>query len=131
MKDGTDGDTFGFKLKVVSLGRDADGEEESSCVIEHVETQASLPGKQRPSGAHQLALWATLKTMAPSGTVNLEDLLNGYVAKMPPGEGRDLRKRDAKRALEGLIAKRLAFMHENDRVSLTSLVTSGEKDWLS
>lgn len=134
MKDGTDGESYAFKLKVVSLGFDADGEEESSCVVEHVDKVEPTPGtgKQRASGRHQLTMLDILQTMAPSGTVNYDDLVAGYVAKMPKGsEGRDNRKRDAKRALEELITKRLAHMHGEDRVSLTSLVTAGDDGWLT
>jgi hypothetical protein len=133
MKDGTDGESFSFKLKVIPLGVDADGEPQSSCVIEHVEAPPAEKGsgKQRASGRHQLTMLDVLKTMAPSGTVNYEDLVAGYVAKMPKGASdRDNRKRDAKRALEELITKRLAHMHDNDRVSLTSLVTTGDDGWL-
>lgn len=133
MKDGTDGESYAFKLKVVPLGFDTHGEEETSCVVEHVEQVAATPsnGKQRATGRHQLTMFDILRTMAPSGTVNYDDLVAGYAAKMPKGgEGRDNRKRDAKRALEELITKRLAFMHSSDRVSLTSLVTTGEDGWL-
>lgn len=132
MKDGSDGESLSFKLKVVPLGLTPEGEEESSCVIEHVEEAPVTPsGKQKPSGAHQVALLDVLKIMAPSGSVNIEDLMAGYKKKMPAAEGeRDRRGRSGHRALEGLIAKRLAFMHGEDRVSLTSLVTSGDEGWL-
>lgn len=133
MKDGTDGSTYSFKLKVIELGVDSDGEVESSCIVEHVEAapqDASTGSKQKPTGRHQQLMIDTLKTVAPSGTVNLEDLVAGYVAKTPKGEGRDRRRRDALRALEELIAKRLAYMQGEDRVSLTSLVTSGDEGWL-
>jgi hypothetical protein len=46
-------------------------------------------------------------------------------------ERRDRRRRHAQVALEGLIGRKLAFMHENNRVSLTSLVTSGNDEWLN
>lgn len=134
LKDGMDGESYSFKLKVVELGRDAEGEMESSCVIEHVEAQPAEKGtgKQRATGRHQLTMFDILKTMAPSGTVNYDDLVAGYVAKMPKGsEGRDNRKRDAKRAIEELITKRLCYMHSEDRVSLTSLVTTGDDGWLT
>jgi len=132
MKDGTDGGQFPFKLKVIPLGFDDAGEAESSCVVEHVE-EAEKPagtGKQKPSGRHQTLMLDVLKTVAPSGTVNVDDLIAGYALKMPKTEGRDNRKRDGKRALEELITKKLAFMHGEDRVSLTSLVTSGDDGWL-
>lgn len=132
MKDGSDGEALAFKLRTVELGETPDGEIESSCVVEHVETAPSeqISGKQKPSGRHETAMFDMLKLMAPSGTVADEDLVAGYAAKMPKGEGKDRRKRDAQRALEGLIAKRLAYMHAGDRVSLTSLVTSGDTGWL-
>lgn len=135
LKDSEDGATFAFKLKVVRLGVDADGEEESSCVIEHVDAAPAAAGgvgKQRATGRHQLTMFDILKTMAPSGSVNYDDLVAGYVAKMPKGsEARDNRKRDAKRAIEELITKRLAHMHDEDRVSLTSLVVTGDDGWLA
>jgi hypothetical protein len=133
MKDGSDGESLSFKLKVVELGLDDDGEAQSSCVVEHVDAEpAVLPsGKQKPSGGHQQAMYDILRVMAPSGTVAYEDLVAGYVAKMPKGEGKDRRSRDAKRALEQLISKKLAYMHGEDRVSLTSLVTSGDDGWLT
>jgi hypothetical protein len=133
LKDLADNESFSFKLKVIPLGLNADGEEESSCVIEHVDSApGAANGKQRPSGAHQVALLDMLKIMAPSGSVNYEDLVAGYAKKMPPSEGpRDRRKRDAQRALDGLIAKKLAFMQGEDRVSLTSLVVAGDDGWLA
>jgi hypothetical protein len=133
LKDGSDNESFSFKLKVIPLGLNADGEEESSCVIEHVENAPGEGhGKQKPSGPHQVALLDMLKIMAPSGSVNYEDLVAGYAKKMPPSEGpRDRRKRDAQRALDGLIAKKLAFMQGEDRVSLTSLVVAGDDGWLA
>jgi AAA domain len=132
MKDGSDGESFAFKLKVIPLGHDADGEEESSCVVEHIDAapQEQRTGKQKPGGRHETSLYDVLKTVAPSGSVDLEDLVEGYLAKMPKGEGKDNRKRDAKRALENLIAKKLAYMQGEDRVSLTSLVTAGDEGWL-
>ena len=132
LKDAEDGQEFAFKLKTVQLGRDAEGEVETSCVIEHVDAAPEAKGgKQRATGRHQLTMFEVLKTMAPSGSVNYEDLMNGYCNKMPKGEGpRDNRRRDGKRAIEELITKRLAHMHDNDRVSLTSLVTTDDDGWM-
>jgi AAA domain-containing protein len=133
MKDGSDGASWSFKLKTLVLGLDQYGEEESSCIVEHVEqSEAPASTKQRPSGKNQIPLYEVLKVMAPSGTVNYDDLVDGYVKKMPKsGEGRDRRRRDAQRALEELIAKKLAYMHGDDRVSLTTNIKLDEGDWLS
>lgn len=132
MKDGSDGESLSFKLKVVPLGFDAEGEEESSCIIEHVESApAETTRRQLPGKGNETIVFDLLKIMAPSGTVAYDDLLAGYLAKTPKGESTNAQRRShAKRALEGLIAKRLAYMHGEDRVSLTSLVTSGG-DWLT
>lgn len=133
MKDGSDGENIGFKLKTVVLGLDADGEEESSCVVEHVDTPAGEPkSKPRPVGKHEQAMLDLLKVMAPSGTVNYTDLVEGYLKKMPAGESSKAQRRSkAKGALEGLVARRLAFMHGDDRVALTSLITTGDEGWLA
>jgi RecA-family ATPase len=40
-KDGEDGDRFAFRLGVVELGEDADGDPVSSCVVQAAETQQS------------------------------------------------------------------------------------------
>ena len=133
MKDGTDGESFAFKLKVVDLGLGPEGEAESSCVVEHVET-ASTPeasSRKQKLGPRESIMMDLLKTMAPSGTVNEEDLLEGYKAKVPRGDGRDQRRTHASTALTGLIAKKMAFKHGEDRVSLTSLITTGDEGWLS
>ena len=71
-----------------------------------------------------------LKVMAPSGTVAEEDLVEGYKAKVARGDGRDQRRTHAYSALNNLIAKGKAYKHGEDRVSLTSLVTTGDDGWL-
>lgn len=132
-KDGSDGESMSFKLKVIPLGHDADGEEESSCIIEHVEAAPTTPsGKAKPAGKHEIAMLDMLKTMAPSGTANYDDVVAGYLAKMPAGDSTKAQRRSkAKGALEGLIARRLAYMHGEDRVSLTSLITTSDEGWLT
>ena len=132
MKDGEDGAAWNFKLKPIILGVDDYGDEESSCIVEHIE-QAESPVvvKAKPTGKNQVPLYEVLKVMAPSGSVDYDDLVAGYIRKMPRGEGRDNRKRDAKRALEELIAKKLAFMHGDDRVSLTTSIKLDDGEWLN
>lgn len=131
MKDGTDGINLAFKLKVVDLGVNTEGEPESSCIIEHVDTPTDgAPSKPGRLGPREAIMHGLLKVMAPTGAVNETDLFEGYKAKVPKGEGRDQRLNHARQALTGLIAKRMAYMHGEDRVSLTSLVTTGLEGWL-
>jgi AAA domain len=132
MKDGTDGESFAFKLKIVDLGYDSAGDRETSCVVEHVETppeEASGTRKVRLGKNEQIML-ELLKVVAPTGTVNEEDLIEGYKKKVAKGEGRDQRKAHAVRALTGLVAAKKAFKHGEDRWSLTSLITTGDDGWM-
>jgi phage/plasmid primase-like uncharacterized protein len=48
-KDGEDGWRTSFKLKRIVLGEDEDGEEVSTCVIEHVEQGAAPPQSRGPN----------------------------------------------------------------------------------
>jgi hypothetical protein len=128
MKDGSDGAAFSFKLKVVPLGENDEGEEESSCVVEHIESAPVEASKHQRVGPREAIVLDLLKVMAPSGTVAQEDLIEGYKAKVPKPDGRDQRRAHATVALTSLVSKKLAFMHGEDRVSLTSLVTNAT--WL-
>lgn len=112
-----------FKLKTVMLPSLEGEDVETSCVIEHTEQEPQASsGRAKPSGAHQILAYDTLKVMSAGGSVNLEDLMLGIVAKTPKTEGRDFRRRNAERALHSLIAKKLAFMQGEDRVSLTTAI---------
>lgn len=132
MKDGTDGESFAFKLKVVELGTDSDGEPESSCVVEHVEAapEAERSARKIKLGSREQIVFDLLQVMAPSGTMAIEDLVEGYKAKVAKTDGRDQRRAHAVFALNNLIAKGKAFKHGEERVSLTSLITTGEDGWL-
>jgi hypothetical protein len=136
MKDGMDGEQWPFKLKVVPLGTDLEGEEESSCVIEHVE-QAAVPTdhnvkavlKGLPKLVHD-----TLAVMAPSGTCHITDLIDGVKKKLPRNEGeKDLRRQRAREAISRtLIPGGYAYMHGEDRISLTNIVQVEEEPaWLT
>lgn len=132
LKDFEDGAVFPFKLNPVELGFDAHGEAETSCVVEHVEASAAPERNTRKVklGHREQIVFDLLKVMAPSGTVSEEDLVEGYKTKVLRGDGRDQRRTHAFQAINSLIAKGQAFKHGEDRVSLTSLVTTGDDGWL-
>lgn len=126
-KDSVDGEKWPFKLKNVVLGVDEDGDEVSSCVVEHTD---DLPpegsARQRPSGKYEPIVYEVLQRMAIGSSVHVDDLLAGAAKQMSKeADGRDLRKRNAKRGLDGLIAKKLAFVRE-DRVSMQSVMNVDE-----
>jgi AAA domain len=132
LKDAGDYENFAFKLKVVELGNDLDGEPESSCVIEHIgSAPPESSRKVQPKGLPKLVL-DTLKIMAPSGTCNIEDLIEGVKTKLPKAEGRDLRRQYVTGALmRSLIPLGWAFMHGEDRIGLTNIRQLEEPAWLS
>ena len=129
MKDGMDGARLAFKLTTVALGFDPDGDEESSCIVQHVEEQPQQNIKRaKPTGAIQIITYELLKRMAAGGSVDVNELGDEVVSELPKPEGRDERKRYFWRAITGLVSKKLAFM-QGTRVSLTAVVEGEE--WLS
>ena len=133
MKDGGDSEAFSFKLKVVGLGENQYGEPESSCVVEHIDSAPGETGhKVKLKGLPKL-VYDTLATMAPSGTCNVEDLIEGVKTKLPKSDGaRDLRRQNVLQTLSrSLIPAGWAYMHGEDRVSLTNIVQQEDEAWLS
>jgi hypothetical protein len=130
MKDGYDGENWPFKLKVVELGSDVEGEPESSCIVEHVDQgEAPSGGKKAQLKGLPKLVHDTLATMAPSGTCSIEDLIEGVKVKLPKeGEGRDLRKQNISKAISrSLIPGGYVYMHGEDRISLTNIQQA--QDW--
>lgn len=131
-KGGKDGDKFGFKLVPVVLGRDKAGDDYGSCRVEYTDDLPTAGTKIRPKGANQIIFLDVLKTMAPSGTANLEDIINGALVRKgkPLDAGKQTRddQRNLRRAVDELIAKKLVWMHGGE-VSLTPLVTGGADDF--
>jgi hypothetical protein len=54
-KDGEEGAEFGFKLNTVSIGEDDDGEDITSCVVEHTAAVAEVRTEERPQGRQRKA----------------------------------------------------------------------------
>lgn len=111
MKDGEDGLRFGFKLEVVPLGIDADGDAITSCIVvesdlptpEVKETRVAdtLRGKLGP--VERLLLDTVEQDYPTESRVRYDDFISAAMAKMPVDEDkRDTRKQRVVRALEGL-----------------------------
>jgi hypothetical protein len=113
MKDGDDGTEFGFRLETVMVGFDEDGEEVTSCVVEHTDGTSvraiAAAAQQGPKGAVERLVMMQLEELIGLGSelVHVNDLLTSVCAQMPhdPNDGkRDRRNFRAHRALEGLVA---------------------------
>lgn len=125
MKDGSDGEAFTFKLKTVALPSLGD-EPESSCIVEHVDSAPQEKASRRPLTGVPKLVYDTLAIMAPSGSCDIVDLIEGVKKKLPKGgEGTDRRRQYIMTALNRtLVPGGHVFMHEEDRVSLTNIQSS-------
>ena len=113
-KDGQDGKSFPFSLKLHNLGKDSDGDEITSCTIEQ-----ALPNifiKPPPQGSKQQAAFKSLKghiatlsnpplsiAGSPSGvpSVKFEDAV-AYLAGTLTTTAKNKRSNEARRLLAGL-----------------------------
>lgn len=125
MKDGEDGPRMPFRLNRVLIGLDEDGEELSSCVVEH--TDDAPPRTVKKLNARQQCVLDTLRAMAPDGgDVDKTDLVEGALSRDPdPG-----RRRDYPRAIEALCDYGYAE-ERNGRVKLLGAIEQPEQDWLA
>jgi len=112
MKDGMDGEEFGFKLATVLLCKDLDDEDVTSCVIEHVEggaSRASLQDakKKGKHGANERLVLLCLNELMEvgEGRVAADALFGAVVGQMlppAPGSKRDRRREMAMTATHNL-----------------------------
>lgn len=134
MKDGGDGASWPFKLQIVNLGVDLDGEEESSCIIEHTEERdPNGDSHQKPQGAIQIVLFKVLQEeCAGGGAIEWEHVRAEAKERLgAPAEGEtDRRSSILARARDGLVARGLMYAHDT-KVSLTPIKEGTEKSWES
>lgn len=115
-KDGADSEGHPFKLNVVEIGYDEDGESITSCVIEELEHAAVVVKRALPSGGNQRIAWNSLGEIlrnatyfgeagAPAGRpcVRLEDAIEA-VAPLIPTDKKHQRQR-ANEAISGLVSR--------------------------
>ena len=100
-------------------------------MVEHIDSAPADVGRKAPLKGLPKLVHDTLAIMAPSGTCNIDDLIEGVKMKLPKTEGaRDLRKQNINIAISRtLIPGGYAFMQGEDRIGLTNIVE--EPSWLS
>ncbi len=105
MKDGEEGAEFGFKLNTVTIGEDEDGEDITSCVLEHTTAVPKADRKKEPTGTVEKLVLRVVMDMADldGGDTPAKVLIEACVNQMilDPGK-RDRRREMAARALEKL-----------------------------
>lgn len=108
MKDGEDGARYGFKLEILQVGVDEDGDAITSCVPVPVDfvpqTKETTKGLKRRGRIENHVL--DVVTMYPPDvqTVKLEDLVTKATDLLPPPEEgkRDVRRQHVARAIQNL-----------------------------
>lgn len=121
MKDGEDGLTYGFKLEVVTVGLDEDGDEITSCIIDVAEP----PKLDKPAGKGAKRRGRmenhVLEVMAMFGSadvVKLDDLVTKATETMPAPEAneRDTRRQRVVRAIHTLSREKDGPLQIRDNV---------------
>ena len=108
MKDGDDGQAWGFDLDIQSIGFDEDGDTITSCTVREVDlaTVQGTASSDRRMGPIETVVHAVVMEMAEfqSSGIEVEAVLKEAAKRLPePDDGkRDTRKQRARRALEAL-----------------------------
>lgn len=110
LKDGEDGAEFGFRLENVVLGLDEDGEEISSCIVEHNDQGAVQRGKDKgPRGDVQRLILAAMRDLEGLGEpwveyTELKDAVVNQLAFDPADGKKDRRGERVNNPLDRLVA---------------------------
>lgn len=115
-KDGSDGKKYPFRLTVVPIGTDTEGETIDSCVVTHQEASARAVARE-PTGENARLVWKAIHDIADlCGEVTVASAIAEALKHKPmiPGQ-RDVRKYNLLRALESLAADGLIEVN-HDRI---------------
>lgn len=110
-KDDKDGYELAFRLSTVVIGRDEDGDEITSCVVEYLEAVPVAAQKKGPRNVKQKLVLGVVQEMSElgKGQVSMHELIEMCVSKTPRSSyGKcDNRRRDVVRAVEALVEANL------------------------
>jgi hypothetical protein len=111
LKDGQDGAVYPFKLVVVPIGKDEDGDVIDSCVVEHLDSGVNggqSVAVREPSGSVEILVLKEARELCGLGepSVTVQTLIDAAVRVLPFTEGQEARRPfRVRRALELLQAK--------------------------
>jgi hypothetical protein len=111
-KDGDDTSAWGFTRESITIGIDDEGEDITSCVVLEaaVAPRAAVSKRAKPLGDWEKAVLDTYSELAVGGDVSKTDLIHLVADKRPEvGTLRDRRK-NARRAVEGLCSGKDALL---------------------
>lgn len=117
-KDGDEGKVMGFKLQVVTIGTDEDGDPITSCVVEHSTGAAVVEdAKDGLKEDHRAVLRVLTEAADLDADLHYEDLRRATVPHMEIRGKVDNRMRDAGKAIEKLEA--LGYVQKDDQSRYT------------
>lgn len=125
MKGGADGDEFGFRLQTLIVGKDEDGDDETTCVVEFTDaSRASVTVTAGPKGDGRKDIMAKAVTLMQlgDGRVTRNELVTVVAAERPRGDldKRDQRRGNVTRDLLGLIEHGFLLEDATGNLSLPS-----------
>lgn len=105
LKDGKDGIEYGFKLNTIVLGKDEDGDDITSCVLEHTDYSPIVTKKEAVKGSKaQLIMRLATEMLELGGTLSVTVLIDAVIQQTPLDAGKkDTRRAVIMKALDGLV----------------------------
>jgi hypothetical protein len=130
IKDGPgEGREYPFRLNTVVLGLDEDGDEITSCVVEHAEGGSSVRrvARARLGQFEQAVVDAVEELVGVSNEpAPLDEVLLMAITKVPhDGDGEDRRRDNVKRAANNLVDKKCLLVRDGVGLRLKSQISAG------
>jgi hypothetical protein len=130
MKGGADGGEYGFRLKSIVVGKDDDGDDETTCVVIATDsTRATVAVVKGPKGDNKKLVLEKARNMtAVTGSVTINQLVAVVWEEYPKGkeEARDQRKYNAGRDIRELVAAGFLLQNEAGQISVPSKASAQE-----
>lgn len=126
MKDGEEGEEFGFVLKQIVIGKDEDGDDITSCVVVATDLPENPNTQVKPTSEYQRIVDKAFRSFGGGQSVETERLLavgvDKFMAPAEPGK-RDRRNELLRRALNQLLEKG-CYHKEGTRISTARAVAA-------
>lgn len=129
LKDGDADREWGFQLRAIVLGTDADGDAISSCVVEASEIPEAAHGVPEPTSKWQQRVLKTARRIGKDAPLRKADLIEAVLKEIPEEEATNLKnnRRSITRAVDDLLYLEQWLFRQGHLVSLTRAVEAGEE----
>jgi len=130
MKGGADGGEYGFRLQTIVVGKDDDGDEETTCgVVATDSTRATVAVVKGPKGDNKkLVVEKARDVTAVTGSVTTNELVALLWEQYPRGDvdKRDQRKNNVARDIRELVAAGFLLQDAAGLISVPTKPTNGD-----